>query len=285
VPDPFASRALRSGLSRPATLLLYAALLLAMIQAVGPVIWIVTGSLKTRPQFYANPWSLPTDWQFHNYVDAFVTARVGDYLGNSLIVVSLGILLLIVTASTTAYALARFQFRGRSAVLLLILATMMVPPDILTIPLFAILRSLGLLGTFFGLACVYAAGGYGMSVLLLRSYFLAVPVELEEAARLEGAGTIAILRHVVLPLALPGLLTVVIIQAMGMWNDLYLAFVFLRAADSATVPVGLLNFFQRSSIDWPTLLAALTTLTVPVLILFTLFQRRFVEGYTVGAVK
>jgi ABC-type glycerol-3-phosphate transport system permease component len=265
--------------------LLYAALLLAMIQAIGPVIWIITGSLKTRQQFYADPWALPRTWQFHNYVDAFVTARVGDYLGNSLIVVALGVLVLIVSAATTAYALARIQFRGRSAVLLLILATMMVPPDILTIPLFAILRSLGLLGTFFGLACVYAAGGYGMSVLLLRSYFLAVPRELEDAARLEGAGTIAILRHVVLPMALPGFLTVVIIQAMGMWNDLYLAFVFLRAADKATVPLGLLNFFQRSAIDWPTLLAALTTLTVPVLILFTLFQRRFVEGYMAGAVK
>ena len=282
--DP-ATRLLRVGLPRPGTVLLYAALLLAMVQAIGPVIWIVTGSLKTRQEFYTDPWALPSAWQFHNYADAFMTARVGDYLGNSLIVVTLGVLLLMVTASSTAYALARFHFRGRSAVLLLILATMMVPPDILTIPLFAILRSLGLLDTFFGLACVYAAGGYGMSVLLLRSYFLAVPVELEDAARLEGAGTIAILRHVVLPMALPGFLTVIIIQAMGMWNDLYLAFVFLRAADRATVPVGLLNFFQRSSIDWPTLLAALTTLTVPVLILFTLFQRRFVEGYMAGAVK
>jgi ABC-type glycerol-3-phosphate transport system permease component len=284
LPEP-ASRILRARFPRPGTVLLYAALLLALIQAIGPVIWIVTGSLKTQRQFYTDPWSLPSTWRFHNYVDAFVTARVGDYLGNSLIVVALGVLLLIVSAATTAYALARIRFRGRSAVLLLILATMMVPPDILTIPLFAILRSLGLLGTFFGLACVYAAGGYGMSVLLLRSYFLAVPLELEDAARLEGAGTLAILRHVVLPMALPGFLTVAIIQAMGMWNDLYLAFVFLRAADKATVPIGLLNFLQRSAIDWPTLLAALTTLTVPVLILFTLFQRRFVEGYLAGAVK
>jgi raffinose/stachyose/melibiose transport system permease protein len=271
--------------TRPGGALLYIALLLAMIQAIGPVLWIITGSLKTKQEFYTDPWALPHSWHFHNYRDAFVSARVGDYLGNSLIVIFLGVLLLVLTSATTAYALARIQFRGRDAVLLVILATMMVPPDVLTIPLFSILRSLGLLGTFFGLACIYAAGGYGMSVLLLRSYFIAVPVELEEAARLEGAGTIAVLRHVLVPLALPGVLTVIIIQAMGMWNDLYLAFVFLRSADKATVPIGLLNFFQRSSVDWPTLLAALTTLTVPVLILFTLFQRRFVEGYTGGAVK
>src|SRR5580698_2959140 len=238
---------MRDRSSRSASLLLYAALILAILQAIGPVLWIITGSLKTRSQFYVNPWSLPTNWQFHNYINAFVTARTGDYMLNSLIVVALGIGLLMVTAATTAYALARFRFPGRNAILILILATMMIPPDILTIPLFAILRSLGLLGTYFGIACIYAAGGYGMAVLLLRSYFLAVPVELEDAARLDGAGALATLRHVILPLAMPGFLSVVIIQAMGMWNDLYLAFVFLRSADHATVPVGLLNFFQRSS--------------------------------------
>lgn len=267
------------------TVLGYAALLLAVLQAMGPVIWIVFGSLKSKPEFYTNPWGVPRAWLFTNYVDAFVVAKVGDYIINSLTVLALGITILLVAASTTAYALARFNFRGREAVVILILATMMVPPDILTIPLFVVLRSLGLLGSFLGLACIYAAGGFGMSVFLLRSYFMAVPVELEEAARLEGAGPLTVLRHVVLPLALPGFLSVVIIQAMGMWNDLYLAFVFLRDADSATVPVGLLNFFHRDSIDWPRLLAALTSLTLPVLVLYALFQRRFVEGFTSGAVK
>ena len=279
------SLASRARFPRSGRAALYIALLLAMLQAVGPLIWIITGSLKTRREFYTDPWSLPSRWHFYNYVNAFVGARIGEYLQNSLIVIFLGVTLLILAASTTAYALARVEFRGRTTVLFLILATMMVPPDILTIPLFAILQSLGLLGSFFGLACIYAAGGYGMSVLLLRSYFLTVPAELEEAARLEGAGTFAILRHVMLPMALPGVLTVALIQGMGMWNDLYLAFVFLRSANKATVPLGLLNFFQRSSVDWPTLLAALTTISVPVVILFTFFQRRFVEGYTAGAVK
>jgi ABC-type glycerol-3-phosphate transport system permease component len=281
----------RIGADRRATLppfgqmLGYAALIIAAIQALGPIVWIVFGSLKSKPEFYTNAWGLPRAWLFKNYSDAFVVAKVGDYVGNSLIVVTMGIVILLFAASTTAYALARFQFRGREAIAALILMTMMVPPDILTIPLFVVMRSLGLLGSFFGLACIYAAGGFGMSVFLLRGYFMSVPVELEDAARIDGAGALSILRHVILPMTLPGFLTVVIIQAMGMWNDLYLAFVFLRDPAMATVPVGLLNFFHRESIDWPRLLAALTALTIPVLILYAMFQRKFVEGFTSGAVK
>jgi ABC-type glycerol-3-phosphate transport system permease component len=277
-----------NGLRIPASstaVLGYLAIAIAVTQAMWPVLWILFGSLKSRQEFYTNPWGLPRSWQFSNYADAFVVARIGDYLVNSLIVVGLGLAILLITASTTAYALARFSFPGRGAVSVLILATMMVPPDVLTIPLFVVLRSLGLLGGFFGLACIYAAGGFGMAVFLLRSYFLAVPVELEEAATLEGASPLTILIHVILPLTLPGFLAVTIIQAMGMWNDLYLAFVFLRDPASATVPLGLLNFFHREAIDWPRLLAALSILTVPVLVFYSLFQRKFVEGLTSGAVK
>lgn len=263
----------------------YAVLVLAVVQAMGPVIWILFGSLKSRPEFYVNPWGPPRAWLWQNYADAFSIARVGDYVGNSLITVGMGLGILMVCASTTAYALARFEFRGRGAVVALILCTMMIPPDILTIPIFVTMRELGVLGTRFGLACLYASAGFGMSVFLLRSYFMSIPRDLEEAAVVEGAGPLRVLWFVVIPLAMPGVLAVVIIQSMGMWNDLYLAFVFLRNPDLATVPVGLLNFFQRDQIDWPRLLAALSALTVPVLVFYAMFQRRFVEGFTAGAVK
>lgn len=267
------------------TSLTYAALAFAVLQAMGPVIFILTGSLKTRTEFYADPWGLPRSWLFMNYPEAIEVARVGDHVLNSLIVVSLGLAILLVCAATTAYALARFDFPGRGIVLGIILMTMMVPPDILTVPLFLTLRSLGLLGSYLGLAFIYAVGGFGMSVFLLRGYFMGVPKELEEAAELDGANTLHILWHVILPMSMPGFLSVVIIQAIGMWNDLYLSFVFIRNPDMATVPLGLLNFFRRDSVDWPHLLAALTILTLPVLVFYAMAQRRFVEGFTSGAVK
>lgn len=263
----------------------YAALLIAALQALGPILWIVVGSFKSKADFLVNPWRLPQSWLFHNYVDAFVVARVGDYVWNSLTVVTLGLCILLVAAATTAYALARFRFPGRGVVTIIILVTMMVPSDVLTVPLFVVLRSLGMLGTFLGVACLYAASGFGISVFLLRGYFMSVPREVEEAARLDGASTLSTLWYIVLPMTLPGFASVAVIQAMAMWNDLYLSFVFLRDPASATVPVGLLNFFQRDSVDWPRLLAALTALTVPVLIVYALLQRRFVEGLTAGVAK
>lgn len=268
-----------------ATVLGYAALLAAVAQAMGPVVWIIFGSLKSKPEFYADPWGMPRALRLQNYADAVIVARIGDYVFNSLIVLVLGLAILLICSATTAYALARYRFPGRDAVLAVILLTMMVPPDILTIPLFLTLKSLGLLGTYVGLAFVYAVGGFGMSVFLLRGYFMAVPQELEEAARLDGAGAAGILWHVILPMSLPGFLTVAIIQALGMWNDLYLAFVFIRNQAMATVPLGLLNFFHRDSVDWPRLLACLTILTIPVLVVYAMTQRRFVEGFTAGAVK
>jgi raffinose/stachyose/melibiose transport system permease protein len=263
----------------------YAALAIAAVQALAPILWVLMGSFKTKADFFEHPWGLPRAWLLRNYSDAFVGARMGDYVWNSLTVVTLGLAILLFTAATTAYALVRLRFPGQRAVVALILVTMMVPPDVLTVPIFIVLRDLGLLGSLGGLACLYAANGFGVSVFLLRSYFMNIPLELEEAAHLEGLGVLGILWHVILPMALPGFASVAVIQGMAMWNDLYLAFVFLRDPADATVPIGLLNFFQRESIDWPRLLAALSATTVPVLIIYALVQRRFVEGLTAGAVK
>lgn len=261
------------------------ALGLALIQALSPIVWMVFGSLKAGPDFYERPWGLPSEVVVQNYAAALETPGIGSGLWNSVTVVLLGISLLAVTAGTTAYALARFEFAGKTWVLGLILFTMMIPPEVLTVPLFFTLKSLGILGTLPGLACLYASGSFGMSVFLLRGYFEAIPIAVEEAALIDGVGFSRVLTKIVVPLAWPGFVNVLAIQAMGMWNDLYLSLVFVTDPRLATAPVGLLSFFQRDSIDWPLLLAALCTLTLPVLLVFAMLQRRIVGGLMAGAVK
>lgn len=264
---------------------LYLALGLALAQALAPIVWMIFGSLKKGPEFYQKPWGIPAEVVLDNYSAALGTSGIGSGLWNSVTVVLLGISLLTVTAGTTAYGLARFEFRGKSAVLGLILMTMIIPPEVLTVPLFFTLKTLGLLGTLPGLACLYASGSFGMSVFLLRGYFEAIPIAIEEAALIDGAGFVSMLTRVVVPLAWPGFINVLAIQAMGMWNDLYLALVFVADPQLATAPVGLLSFFQRDSIDWPLLLAALCSLTLPVLLVFAMLQRRIVGGLMAGGVK
>jgi ABC-type glycerol-3-phosphate transport system permease component len=263
----------------------YLVLVLVAVQAILPILWMVSGSLKTSAELYTNVWGPPKATQFGNYGDAWTEGKISLFLKNSIVIVGMGLAILITTASLSAYALARLRFPGRNLIFWLILATMMVPPDVLTIPLFLVVRDIGLLNTRIALSFVYAAGGFGISVFLLRGYFLAIPRELESAAVIDGASRLQIFRHVILPLSRAGMVTVIILQAMGMWNDLYLALIFLRKEEMSTVPLGLLGFFQRHTIVWPKFLAGLVIITIPITVIYILGQRQFVKGVTANAIK
>lgn len=266
-------------------IIFYIALAGLTAQAVGPLIWMLNGSVKTENEFYTGPWSITSSWSFSNYPEAWETIDVGRYATNSIIVVLLALAILLVTSTMTAYALARLQFPGRGVVFGLVLACVMIPPDILVIPLFILLRDLGLLGTYLGLALVYASGGFTFAVILMRGYFITIPRELEEAAELDGAGKIRRMLSVILPLSLPGMLIVVVLQSLTYYNDLYLAMTFMRSKDMYTIPVGMLGFFEQYSVQWPQLFAGLAIVTIPVIIIFSLSQKWFVQGSRAGAVK
>lgn len=274
-----------SGLNPVAKFTIYVVLIVFSIQALLPFIWMVFGSFKTQEEYYTNIWGTPRALQWSNYRDAWVTGQVGDLLGNSIFVAVIGLVVLVFTSVLTAYCLARLEFPGKKVVFWVVLATMMVPPDIMTVPLFIILRELGLLGYQWSLSLIYAAGGFGLSTFLMRGFFMAIPRSLEEAAYIDGAGRLRTLITIILPLARSGILTVIILQGMSMWNDLYLALVFLRRPDDATVPLGLLNFFQKYTVQWPEFFAALVITALPILVLFFAFQKQFIQGMTSGSVK
>ncbi len=263
----------------------YIGLALIAVQTIYPIVWMIDNSLKPSSEFYTNIWGLPISLQASNYLAAWTDGKISTFLGNSLFIIAIGMIVLLLCSTLAAYALARLEFPGRELIFFLILATMMVPPDVLIIPLFLVVKQIGLLNTRYALAFIYAAGGFGISVFLLRGYFMGVPKELEQAATIDGANRMQVFWHVILPLSRPGLVTVTILQAMGMWNDLYLAFVFIRKAENATVPLGLLAFFQQHTILWPQFFAALTIVTVPVIIIYVLGQKQFVRGMAGSGLK
>lgn len=265
--------------------LVYGILIIATIQTIYPLIWMIFGSLKSDSDLFNNIWGPPRAIVWQNYVDAWRIAELGARIGNSIILTVISLVLLIAVSSIAAYALARLRFPGREVIFLLILASMMIPPEVTVIPLFIVVRDIGILNSRFGLVMVYAGTSMAFSIFLLRGFFMSIPQELEDAALVDGANRLRVFVYIVLPLARPGLATVAIFQGMFIWNEFFLAFIFIRQTELQTIPLGLVNFFNRYQADWTLYFAALTTVTIPVIALYVAMQRWFIEGLTAGAVK
>lgn len=264
---------------------IYLALGVVLLQTVYPLLWVLFGSLKTKTDLINNVWGPPQELVFQNYADAWRIAGIGSRIVNSLSITAAALVVLVAVATPCAYALARLRFRGRAVVLAVTVAAMLVPPQVMAIPLFLVARDLGMINNRLGLAVIYAATSMPLSVFILRSFFLTLPADLEDAARVDGASRLAILTRIMLPLVKPGVALVVIFAFIEIWNDFFLAFLLLRKPELQTIPLGLVAFFQQYDSLWNLYFATLMITTLPVIIIFLLMQRQFIAGLTAGAVK
>ncbi|MCX5478897.1 carbohydrate ABC transporter permease [Kaistia geumhonensis] len=265
--------------------LVYAALIVVLLQTIYPLFWVLSGSLKTKNEIITNVWGPPAGLEFGNYAEAWKMAGMGLRIVNSVSITAAALLILVAAATPCAYALARLRFRGRGVVTAAIVAAMFVPPQVMAIPLFMVARDLGLINNRLGVAVIYAASSLPLSVFILRSFFLTLPADLEDAARVDGASRFQVLLHIMLPLIRPGVALVLIFGFIEIWNDFFLAFLLLRKPELQTIPLGLVSFFQQYDSLWNLYFAALMITTLPVIIVFLLMQRQFIAGLTAGAVK
>lgn len=260
--------------------LLYALALLT----VAPFLWMVLTSFKGLQEIFAYP---PTWWperfSFDNYTDAFAAAPFGRFYLNSLFVAVTVTLGQLVTCSMAAYAFARMQFRGRDVLFYLFLGTMMVPAHVTMIPSFMILHWLGLVDTYGALILPGLASAFG--TFLLRQFFLTLPKELEEAAFIDGCGRLRVLWQIILPLARPALATLAVFTFMGVFNDFLWALIVVNSQELYTVQLGLAIFRDRYSTEWGPLMAGSVVATLPVLILFFVAQKHFIEGIALSGLK
>ena len=220
---------------------------------------------------------------FRNYGQAW---KQGNFLlafANSTVVALSVTALQLVTASLAGYALARLQFRGRRTLLLVILATLVIPFQLLVIPIFLVLKFGGLINTYGALILPTAVNGF--SIFLMRQYFTTIPIELEESAALDGANRWQILTEIMLPLARPALVTVFLFTFIGEWNDLFKPLVFTTRPELTTVQLALAQFQEQFTSNWSLLMAAVIIATVPVVILFLIGQRQFIQGISSTGIK
>ncbi len=252
-----------------------------------PVYWMVNTSFKARPEVMtATPIFFPRHPTLSNYVDAFVQSDFLFDLRNSVIVVAGAVTLSIVVGLFASAALSRFRFRGRRTIMVLILTVQMLPPTALLIPTFLVFNQLNLLGTYAGLVFAYVASVLPFSIWVMRGFFLAIPYEIEQAAMLDGAGTWRILRSVLFPLVLPGVIATSIFAFIAAWNDYLIAYTFMKTQTMYTLPVWLASFSSPTrGTDFGGQMAASVLFSLPVIVFFLLIQRKLVAGMSAGAVK
>ncbi|MBN3950192.1 MAG: carbohydrate ABC transporter permease [Nostoc sp. NMS7] len=223
------------------------------------------------------------NWSLANYRVAWQQGKFLLAFANSTLVAIAVTAFQILTSALAGYALARLKFRGRQALLLVVLATLVIPFQLLVIPIFLVLKWGHLINTYWALILPTAVNGFG--IFLLRQYFQTIPVELEEAAAIDGANRLQILWRVMLPLARPALVTLFLFTFIGEWNDLFKPLVFTTRPELRTVQLALAEFQEQFTNNWPLMMAAVTIATVPVMVLFLIGQRQFIQGIATTGIK
>ena len=259
-------------------------LVLAALGMVFPMVWMIVTSLRTNPEQYSTLTDLlvaPTTTE--NYIDAWQSDNFLRYFLNSLLVASSVTAANVVFCLWTGYALARGSFRGRALIVATIVGVLVVPQQVIMIPLYRLIAEFGWINTYWSLIVPWLVTPFG--VFLVKQYIEAMPSEIEDAARIDGAGEWYILLRVVMPLARPVLTVLAIYVFLSQWNSFLFPFLFTNDEAHRTLPVGLAFYLGKQSIDWGHLMAGASIAALPILGLFILFQRRIIEGLTAGALK
>jgi ABC-type glycerol-3-phosphate transport system permease component len=261
-----------------------AVLLLATLTALFPLWIMVTGAFKTQADFTNYPLAPPTSPTLEGMRSA-LTEEFGRWFLNSVILTGGSVVLVLMLASTAAWGFARWDFRGRDALLSGLVSLMVIPPVVLVVPLFNLGSDLDLVGTYQYVILIYVAFMLPFSVYLLTSFFRTIPKPLIEAAVVDGARSFAVFWRVVLPLSKAPLITLAVVNVIWVWNELLIALVFLNDDAHRTLMVGITGFQSRHSLDIPTIMAGLSVASLPIVALYAFGQRFFIRGLVTGAVK
>src|SRR5512136_599377 len=266
--------------------LLYVGAALLALQAAFPFFWMVSTSFKPPAEVFAQPPAfIPQDPTWDNFHRLFTATAFLVYFKNSLIVSGLAVLLTMVVSAAGAYSLTRFSYLGREKIAGLILCTYMFAPIMVVIPFFILVKKIGIENTRFALVLALTSFCLPFTLWLLRAFFQTIPIELEEAAMVDGANRLRAVVFIILPLALPGIIATSIFTFILAWNDFIFARILIAADELKTLPVGVQDLFHSALIDWGLIMAAGMMITIPALLFFVTVQRYLIRGWGAGAVK
>lgn len=262
-----------------------AVLVLASAIVLVPIIYMCFASFKTVPDFFGNPYGLPTEWAWTNYTRAWEEAHVSITLPNTIFVTALSVLGSTMLAALIAFGISRKEKPFAIGLYTLFVSGLLVPVHMVILPLFLLLKWLGLFGTLFALILPYIALGLPLGVLILGPIAATIPRDLISAAEVDGATQWQIFWRIVFPLLKPGIVSVAILNGVWMWNEFFIPLIVAFTPQSQTMPVGIVAFIGTYSTEWGLVFASVVVATAPVIFAYLLITRQFQSGLTAGAVK
>ncbi|MFC5650527.1 carbohydrate ABC transporter permease [Paenibacillus solisilvae] len=265
--------------------MLWTVLFIILLIVVAPILWVLLGSFKTNTEIFGNPFSLPSSWNWDNLYSAWNLANFKTFIWNSAVTTSSGMLIVLLVACPAGYALSHLKFKGRQLWFYFFLLGMAIPVQSIIIPIFYQLKSMGLVNTLKGVTLVSAALALPFAVFLMRNSFRDVPWEIREAALVDGASEWRLYLTIMLPMAKPGVVTLMVYTFMQIWNDFMLPLVLLVNNDKFTVALGLYSLNQEYSTQYGIVFGGTLISMVPSIIIYVLFQRHFISGMASGSVK
>jgi len=280
-------------------IVIYCLLIILATLIIVPVGWVFLASIKQNHEFYGSPWKLPAGFYIQNFIDAWGSAHMGQYMLNSVIVTALAIALLLILALPASYCLSRFQFRAKKILQVLFMGGLFINVNYIVVPIFLMfvdgekmLKGMGLepffLNNIFVLALVYASTALPFTIYLLSGYFVTIPKTYEEAAYIDGSSYFRTMVEVIFPMARPSIITVILFNFLSFWNEYIIAITLLTDPDgSKTLPVGLMNLMkaQNASAQYGRMYAGLVLVMLPTLILYMLVQKKLTQGMMLGGLK
>jgi len=268
--------------SLPRKIGIYVIVLIMVGLMTYPLIWMIYSSLKTDREIYLFPFSLPHEMQLDNWVQAWKLGNLGRYFINSVFITSVSVFLVALISSMAGYAFARLTFKGRDFLFYTFLLGLILPAQVLIIPLFTFFDKIGILNTYFALILPYIAWGLPLSIYIFKSFFLTLPEDIADAAKIDGCSLFGLYWRIMLPLIRPALVTIAILQSIGIWNEFLLALLFIYDDELKTIPVGLLAFYGYHNVNYKLVFSALSITTIPVIIVYFIFEKQIVSGLTAG---
>ena len=279
----------------------YVVLLALAVSIFVPVAWVFLASIKENSEFYGSPWTMPKGFYIQNFIDAFEKANMGQYFLNSILVTAMALVLLLVIAlpvPQASYVLARYRFIGSKILNVLFMGGLFINVNYIVVPIFLMfvdadtfIRKMGFsegffLNNLFILALVYASTALPFTIYLLSGFFITIPRDYEEAAHVDGSGYFRTMVQIMMPMALPSIITVILFNFLSFWNE-YIIAMTLLTKDAKTLPVGLMNLTQaqRGAANYGQLYAGLVIVMLPTLILYIMVQKKLTQGMSLGGLK